>query len=92
MYLVGEYGQSPTLHLRRTVTLALSQASSPTGTPDYVLLLQIVLHAFAKSTGMTSGGAVQKRTQRTKNLTAPPDPALMQWQSGERIERITKAQ
>jgi len=68
MYLVGESGQSPTLHLRRTVTLALSQASSLslTGTPDYVLLLQIVLHAFAKSTRMTSGGAVQKKTQRTK--------------------------
>lgn len=54
MYLVGEYRQSFPLHLRGTVTLVPSQASSLIGTPRLRFILsQIILLTFAKSTGIT---------------------------------------
>ena len=94
MYLVGEYGRSFPLHLRGTVTIALSQVSSLIGTPDNVLFIaNHFLLTFAKTTGFTSGPRWRcSSNNKERKLDRTTFPTLMQWQNGERIERITKAQ
>jgi len=69
------------------------QPSSLFGTTEYVLLSQVILFASQRRRRDLDWKLEDVQTQqRTKNLSQPTFSALMQWQSGERIERIIKAQ
>jgi hypothetical protein len=95
MYLVGEYVPWFTLLVSRnnmTWRPWHPQPSSMIGTTDYDYT--IIADHFACFPKAAAWPPLETFFQKTKNenLTQLPFSGLMQWRSGERIERITKAQ